>query len=114
MAAGLHHSIRHPLRVAVDGRTAAETILSDELAASVAVEVDYHSSFDRQLSSAEVERYASRYSASYYGARDLSAIANLLLIPLGHRQSPVSNRFIRPEKDQPIAQKPLLALTTQF
>jgi len=61
----------------------------------------------------KAERYArGRYSAEgyYYDARDLAAIVNLLLVPLG----PNGNRLYRTasfdlEQDQPIVQAPLRA-----
>jgi uridine kinase len=107
--------LKHPLRVAVDGRTAAgKTTWSDELAASIRdlgkpvirTSID---GFHRP----KIERYArGRYSAEgyYHDARDLAAIVTLLLDPLG----PGGNRQYRSasfdlETDQPIAQEPQLA-----
>lgn len=108
-------SLGRPLRVAVDGRTAAgKTTLSDELAALIRdrgrpvirTSID---GFHRP----KAERYArGRYSAEgyYHDARDLSAIVALLLAPLG----PGGDRRYRTasfdlESDQPIAQEPLRA-----
>jgi len=108
-------SLGRPLRIAIDGRTAAgKTTLSDELAALVSrrgrpvirTSVD---GFHRP----KAERYArGRHSAEgyYYDARDLAAIASLLLAPLG----PHGNRLYRTasfdlERDQAIAQEPLRA-----
>jgi uridine kinase len=77
-----------PVRIAIDGRLAAgKTYLADELAALIRnlgrtvirTSVD---GFHRP----KTERYArGRYSAEgyYYDARDLSAVMNLLLLPLG-------------------------------
>lgn len=108
-------SLEHPVRVAIDGRTASgKTTLADELAVRVEEEgcsvirtsID---GFHRPKS----ERYRrGRYSAEgyYYDARDLSAIRTLLLNPLG----PGGARLYRTssfdlENDQPIEQTPLLA-----
>jgi uridine kinase len=108
-------SLKHPLRIAIDGRTAAgKTTLSDALAQLVRkrgrpvirASID---GFHRP----KVDRYArGRYSAEgyYYDARDLAAIVSLLLLPLG----PGGDRFYRTasfdlERDQPIEQEPTRA-----
>ena len=108
-------SLGRPMRIAIDGRTAAgKTTLSDELAALIGnrsrpvirTSVD---GFHRPMA----ERYArGRYSAEgyYYDARDLPAVMNLLLIPLGPRGS----RMYRTasfdlENDCPIEQESKLA-----
>ena len=108
-------SLGHPLRIAIDGRTAAgKTTLSDELAdlidrrgrPIIRASID---GFHRP----KVERYArGRYSAEgyYYNARDHTAIMRLLLVPLG----PSGSRVYRTtsfdlEKDEPIVQEPLCA-----
>jgi uridine kinase len=108
-------SLGHPLRIAIDGRTAAgKTTLSDELADLIdrrgrpiirASIDDFHRP--------KIERYArGRYSAEgyYYDARDHAAIMRLLLVPLG----PSGSRLYRTtsfdlEKDEPIVQEPLCA-----
>jgi len=89
-------SLRRPIRVAVDGRTASgKTILADELAGclrrrgrdAIRASID---GFHRP----KAERYArGRHSAQgYYDAAfDLSAVMALLLDPLGpggHRATP--------------------------
>lgn len=108
-------SLGHPLRVAIDGRTAAgKTTLSDELAALInrRGQPVIRASIDG-FHRPKVERYArGRYSAEgyYYDARDHSAIMRLLLAPLG----PHGSRLYRItsfdlEKDQPVVQDPLCA-----
>src|SRR6267142_5547438 len=83
-------SLGRPIRVAIDGRAGAgKTTLSDELATLIR-------NHGRQVIRTSVdcfhrpkaERYArGRYSAEgyYHDARDLPAVTNLLLIPLGPR-----------------------------
>lgn len=108
-------SFGRPLRVAVDGRTAAgKTILSDELAALIrdSGRPVIRTSIDG-FHRPKTARYArGRHSAEgyYHDARDLAAIVTLLLAPLG----PGGDRRYRTasfdlEADQPIAQEPLLA-----
>ncbi|WP_279358937.1 uridylate kinase [Methylobacterium indicum] len=105
----------HPVRVAVDGRTASgKTTLANELAALltergrsvIRTSID---GFHRP----RAERYArGRHSAEgyYHDARDLPAIVALLLAPLG----PGGNRRYRTasfdlDADEPIAQEPAAA-----
>ncbi|MCF4126152.1 uridylate kinase [Methylobacterium sp. SyP6R] len=105
----------HPVRVAVDGRTASgKTTLADELAALlrergrevIRTSID---GFHRP----RAERYArGRHSAEgyYHDARDLPAIVALLLAPLG----PEGDRHYRTtsfdlDADRPIAQEPKIA-----
>jgi uridine kinase len=108
-------SLGRPMRIAVDGRTAAgKTTLSDELAALIEGRGRpvIRTSID-EFHRPKVERYArGRYSAEgyYYDARDLPALTNLLLIPLGPR----GNRMYRTasfdlESDRPIEQELKLA-----
>ncbi|MHB2266625.1 uridylate kinase [Aliihoeflea sp. PC F10.4] len=116
LAAGLARlSLEHPVRVAVDGRTASgKTTLADELAIRVKEEGRpvIRTSIDG-FHHPKSERYRrGRYSAEgyYYDARDLSAIRTLLLNPLG----PGGARLYRTlsfdlENDQPVEQTPLLA-----
>ena len=105
-------SLGRPLRIAIDGRTAAgKTTLSDELAALIGkrgrpvirTSID---GFHRPKS----ERYArGRYSAEgyYHDARDLPAIVNLLLIPLGPRGDGMyRTASFDLENDLPIEQEP--------
>ena len=81
-------SLGRPLRVAVDGRTAAgKTTLADELAALVRARGRpvIRTSIDG-FHRPRAERYArGRYSAEgyYHDARDLPAVMALLLAPLG-------------------------------
>ena len=106
-----------PVRVAVDGRTASgKTTLADELAGAVGntgrevirTSID---GFHRP----KVERYArGRHSAEgyYYDARDLPAISELLLSPLG----PGGDLRYRTasfdlDSDRPIEQEPQVAST---
>ena len=108
-------SLGHPVRVAIDGRTASgKTTLSDELAAAVSnrgrpvirTSID---GFHRP----KAERYArGRHSAEgyYFDARDLSAVTKLLLEPLGAG----GNRLYRTasfdlDADVSIEQEPKLA-----
>ncbi|KMO24307.1 uridylate kinase [Methylobacterium indicum] len=105
----------HPVRVAVDGRTASgKTTLADEIAALL-VETGrpvIRTSIDG-FHRPRVERYArGRYSAEgyYYDARDLPSVVTLLLAPLG----PKGDRQYRTasfdlDADQPIAQEPQVA-----
>jgi uridine kinase len=105
-------SLGRPMRIAIDGRTAAgKTTLSDELAELIGkrgrpvirTSID---GFHRP----KVERYArGRYSAEgyYHDARDFPAIVNLLLIPLGPR----GDRAYRTasfdlQNDRPVEQEP--------
>jgi uridine kinase len=105
----------HPLRVAVDGRTASgKTTLADELAAVlrarsrdvVRTSID---GFHRPRS----ERYRrGRDSAEGYleDARDWSAIWRLLLDPLGPRGDGwYRTTTFDLERDEPMAQSPLRA-----
>jgi uridine kinase len=102
----------HPVRVAIDGRTASgKTSLADELAAAlvergrpvIRTSID---GFHRP----RAERYArGRHSAEgyYHDARDLPAIVALLLAPLG----PAGDRRYRTasfdlDADAPLAQEP--------
>ena len=105
----------HPLRVAVDGRTASgKTTLADELAAELrasgrAVIRTSVDGFHRP----KAERYArGRHSAEgyYYDARDLGAMRRLLLDPLG----PMGDRLYRTAsfdlgRDVPVEQPATLA-----
>jgi uridine kinase len=83
-------SLGRPVRIAIDGRTAAgKTTLSDELAVLIGSRGRpvIRTSID-DFHRPKAERYArGRYSVEgyYYDARDLSALVNLLLIPLGPR-----------------------------
>jgi uridine kinase len=110
-------SLGRPMRIAIDGRTAAgKTTLSDELAARIGnrgrpvirTSID---GFHRP----KVERYArGRYSAEgyYHDARDLPAVTNLLLIPLGPRgDGTYRTASFDLENDRPIEQEPRLAPT---
>jgi uridine kinase len=108
-------SLGRPVRLAVDGRTASgKTTLSDELATHIfehgrpviRTSID---GFHRP----KIERYArGRYSAEgyYFDARDLPAIVNLLLAPLGPR----GNGLYRTasfdlDTDMPVEQEPQIA-----
>jgi uridine kinase len=105
----------HPVRVAIDGRTASgKTTFGDELAAMVArtgrpvirTSID---GFHRP----KAERYArGRHSPEgyYYDARDLGAVRTLLLDPLG----PDGDRHYRTasfnlEKDLPVNEPSITA-----
>jgi len=105
-------SLGRPIRIAIDGRTAAgKTTLSDELAALIGkrgrpvirTSID---GFHRP----KAERYArGRYSAEgyYHDARDLPSIVNLLLIPLGPRgDGTYRTASFDLENDLPIEQEP--------
>jgi uridine kinase len=105
----------HPVRVAVDGRTASgKTTLADELAALLAGQGRsvIRTSIDG-FHRPRAKRYArGRHSAEgyYYDARDLSAVVALLLAPLG----PNGDRRYRTASfdlvaDRPIAQEPRMA-----
>ncbi|MGU3404118.1 uridylate kinase [Methylobacterium brachiatum] len=100
----------HPVRVAVDGRTASgKTTLADELAALLTKQDRsvIRTSIDG-FHRPRVERYArGRHSAEgyYHDARDLPAIVKLLLAPLG----PDGDRRYRTasfdlDADRPLAQ----------
>jgi uridine kinase len=108
-------SLGHPVRIAIDGRTASgKTTLADELAAVVRTEGKevIRTSIDG-FHRAKAERYArGRYSAEgyYYDARDLPAVMSLLLAPLG----PDGGRAYRTasfdlENDRPAQQERKLA-----
>ncbi len=80
--------ISHPLRVAVDGRTASgKTTLADELAVLLRDRKRHviRTSIDGFHSPRAVRYARGRQSAEgyYYDARDLPAINTLLLMPLG-------------------------------
>ena len=101
----------HPVRVAVDGRTASgKTTLADELAALLTKQGRsvIRTSIDG-FHRPRVERYArGRHSAEgyYHDARDLPAIVELLLAPLG----PDGDRRYRTasfdlDADQPLTQE---------
>jgi uridine kinase len=106
-----NNSLGRPMRIAIDGRTAAgKTTLSDELAALIGnrgrpvirTSIDgFHRS--------KAQRYArGRYSAEgyYYDARDLPAVVNLLLIPLGPRgDGTYRTASFDLENDRPIEQE---------
>ena len=107
--------VAHPLRVAVDGRTASgKTTLSDDLARKISAKSRdvIRTSIDGFHRPRE-ERYArGRRSAEgyYYDARDLDAVRRLLLEPLG----PSGDLHYRTasfdlEKDEPITQSPRIA-----
>jgi uridine kinase len=110
-----HLTLGKPVRVAIDGRTAAgKTSLADELAIAIrrhGREV-IRTSIDG-FHRPKAERYArGRHSAEgyYHDARDLTAIMTLLLAPLGRG----GDRHYRTasfdlENDCPIAQDPLSA-----
>ena len=105
-------SLRWPVRVAIDGRTASgKTTLADEVASLIRnkgrpvirTSID---GFHRP----KAARYArGRYSPEgyYYDARDLAAVMTLLLGPLG----PDGDRLYRTqcfdlENDRPVEQEP--------
>ena len=105
-------SLGRPMRIAIDGRTAAgKTTLSDELAARIGKRARpvIRTSIDG-FHRPKVERYArGRYSAEgyYYDARDLPAVTNLLLIPLGPRgDGTYRTASFDLENDRPIEQDP--------
>lgn len=105
----------HPLRVAIDGRTASgKTTMADELAIALKEkERDVIRTSIDGFHRPKLERYArGRHSAEgyYHDARDFSAINSQLLIPLGAG----GNLHFRTasfdlEKDQAIEQEPQLA-----
>lgn len=108
-------NLGHPLRVAIDGRTASgKTTLANELANILrsAGRNVIRTSIDG-FHRPKAERYAKgRYSAEgyYREARDLEAITNLLLVPLGAD----GDRCYRTacfdlEKDEPMNAEPALA-----
>ena len=103
------------LRLAIDGRTASgKTTLADELAAAIEAEGRpvIRTSIDG-FHRPKIERYArGRHSAEgyYHDARDLDAINEMLLDPLG----PTGNRLYRTasfdlDADRAIEQEPQLA-----
>jgi uridine kinase len=107
----------HPIRVAIDGRTASgKTSLADEIAAQCAARgrPTIRTSIDG-FHRPKAERYArGRRSAEgyYHDARDLSAVRRLLLDPLG----PGGNLLYRTASfdlaaDQPLDVEPLMALS---
>ncbi len=107
--------IAHPLRVAIDGRTAAgKTTFAGELAAALtaAGRPVIQTSIDG-FHRPKAERYArGRRSPEgyYHDARDLDAVKRLLLAPLG----PDGDRLYRTasfdlENDKPIDQTPTRA-----
>ncbi|QRE77312.1 uridylate kinase [Methylobacterium aquaticum] len=102
----------HPVRVAIDGRTASgKTTLADELAGLlvglgrpvIRTSID---GFHRP----RVERYArGRHSPEgyYHDARDLPAVVTLLLAPLGPRgDGTYRTASFDLDADAPIAQEP--------
>jgi uridine kinase len=104
----------HPLRIAVDGRTASgKTTLANELAGLFDGRREVIRTSIDGFHRPKAERYArGRYSAEgyYHDARDLAAIMHLLLAPLG----PGGNRLYRTasfdlENDRPVEQAPRLA-----
>jgi uridine kinase len=106
----------HPVRVAIDGRTASgKTTLADELAALLAGQGRsvIRTSIDG-FHRPRAERYArGRYSADgyYHDARDLPAVVALLLAPLG----PEGDRRYRTasfdlDADEPVTQEPETAI----
>lgn len=109
------HNSGHPLRVAVDGRTASgKTTLADELASQLR-------QMGREVIRASLDGFhrprAERYARGrqspegyYYDARDISAIRRCLLDPLG----PGGDRRYRTqtfdlENDVPVDQATILA-----
>lgn len=105
----------HPLRIAIDGRLAAgKTMLADELAACIvrAGRPAIRTSIDG-FHRPKVERYARGRNSPegyYYDSRDLAAVMNLLLAPLG----PGGDRRYRTESfdlehDRPIHREATLA-----
>ncbi len=105
----------HPVRVAIDGRTASgKTTLADELAAILAGQGRsvIRTSIDG-FHRPRAERYArGRHSAGghHHDARDLPAIVALLPAPLGpggDRRSRTAS--VELDADAPIAQGPCLA-----
>lgn len=108
-------SLKRPVRVAIDGRTASgKTTLADEVASLVHAKGRHaiRTSIDG-FHRPKVARYArGRYSAEgyFYDARDLAAIMKFLLVPLG----PGGDRLYRTqsfdlENDVPVEQQPELA-----
>lgn len=107
--------IQHPVRVAIDGRTASgKTILADELASAIEKlgRLTIRTSIDG-FHRPKAQRYVrGRFSAEsyYFDARDLSAVRTLLLDPLG----PDGDRWYRTASfdldiDIPIDQPPRAA-----
>ena len=108
-------SLKHPVRVAVDGRTASgKTTIADEIGRSleaigrnvIRCSID---GFHRP----RAERYArGRYSAEgyYYDARDLDAVRIMLLDPLGPQGSlRYRTASFDLEGDRPLDQAPAQA-----
>ncbi|OAS26425.1 uridylate kinase [Methylobacterium platani] len=105
----------HPVRIAVDGRTASgKTTLADELAARLAGQGRsvIRTSVDGFHRPRAVRYARGRHSPEgyYHDARDLPAIVALLLAPLG----PGGDRRFRTasfdlEADAPVAQEPQVA-----
>ena len=105
-------SLGHPVRLAVDGRTASgKTTLSNEVAAMLRASgrAIIRTSIDG-FHRPKAQRYArGRYSSDgyYYDARDLAAVRTMLLDPLGSQ----GNRLYRTasfdlDRDRPIEQEP--------
>jgi uridine kinase len=107
--------ISHPLRVAIDGRTASgKTTMADEVAAELRDRgrIVIRSSVDGFHRSRAARYMQGRLSAQGYldDARDWSAIRRLLLEPLG----PGGDLFYRTacfdlDLDRPISQEPIRA-----
>jgi uridine kinase len=98
----------HPVRVAVDGRTASgKTTFADELASVIsgAGKSVIRASLDGFHHPAKVRHQKGRFSSDgyYEDARDLSAVRTLLLEPLGPEgdRSYIAQTFDL-ERDQPV------------
>lgn len=110
-----HFRLTHPMRVAIDGRTAAgKTSLADELqyALSRSGKSVTRTSIDGFHQSRAIRHARGRLSATgyYKDARNLSSVRDCLLKPLG----PGGNRFYRTQtfdldSDLEIQQEPMLA-----
>lgn len=107
--------LSHPVRVAIDGRTASgKTTLANELANALNISgrTVIRTSVDG-FHRPRAERYAKgRYSSEgyYRDARDLKAVQRLLLVPLGpHGDLQYRTASFDLERDEPIDQAPLLA-----